>query len=88
MTIPCQCYDGRWENYQENEIGWDNIGRPLHVTEFIVCMNCNESWSTRWLIGNLDEMTVVTTEEAPEEEKDDRCSCKEDHININCQECY
>lgn len=26
--------------------------------------------------------------DALEDEEEDRCSCKEDHINIYCQECY
>ena len=86
--IPCECYERRWESYQDLEVGWDNIGRPLHVTQFLYCMNCHESWSTRWLISNLEELTIVTTEPQYEDEEEDRCSCKEDHINVYCQECY
>ena len=66
MSIPCECYNGRWEPYDDNKIGWDNMGRPEHITEFTICMNCNCSWSTRWLIGNLEELTIDTTQEVEE----------------------
>ena len=57
--IPCECYNPRWEPYEDPQIAWDYLGRPEHITEFLVCMNCDRSWTTRYLIENIDEITIA-----------------------------
>jgi len=67
MGIPCECYNPNWENYQEDEIEWDHLGFPLHVTQFLICMQCEEAWSTRWLIQKAEDITLITTNEGDEQ---------------------
>lgn len=61
MKIPCECHNPRWEDYKEDEIEWDSLGFPLHITEFRICMVCDEAWSTRWLIHQAEDITIITT---------------------------
>ena len=67
MRIPCECYNPNWDNYQEDEISWDHYGFPLHVTQYLICMVCDQSWSTRWLIQKAEDITLITTFEGEEE---------------------
>ena len=53
MQHPCQCQDGRWEEYDDTRIeyadAWPNP--PSVVYQYLICMSCNASWRQRWFIG-------------------------------------
>lgn len=63
MRIPCECYSPRWEEVEEATIEYDRLGVPESITTHHICFVCDKSWMTRYLIGNLEELIIDTTEE-------------------------
>ena len=63
MRIPCECYSPNWQECDDVQIEYDRFGVPEHITTHTICFICNRSWLTRYLIGNIDELIIDTTEE-------------------------
>ena len=60
---PCECYNGRREEYQDADIYVTAWGAPYKIVNYYHCMNCEESWEHHFLIPSeeIDEVFKRTT---------------------------